>query len=320
MSFSKMVKNEIASLEVIERNEKIAELSAFVRNNLDYNKEKKAIELLTENEVIARRLYNFFNECYEIMVQVTTVENLNFSKNLLYLITINDKQELILQDLAVVDKHGVKLSIPSLYIVGGDEEIRAYLRGCFLSCGSINDPKQSRYHMEMVINDPDEAIFIQKLLNNYEFNAKLLNRGKGYMVYIKEADKISDFLRLIKAYQAVLYFENARVYRDQKNRLNRLNNCEQANVDRVIETAEEQLKNISLIKEYIGLKALDDKLKEVIKYREKYPELSLQELSEVISLETGKKITKSGLNHRFRKISMIANDLKDKILPQKNEN
>ena len=122
------------------------------------------------------------------------------------------------------------------------------------------------------------------------------------MVYIKEAEKIGDFLRIISANQAVLYFEDIRIYRDHKNMTNRLNNCEQANMDKVVGTATKQIEDIEYLRDNIGLDLLDDKTREVVDYRLKYPESSLLELSEIISYETGKSITKSGLNHRFRKI------------------
>lgn len=188
--------------------------------------------------------------------------------------------------------------------------MRAYLRGSFLTKGSINDPKTSRYHLEYLIDEKEEAEFIQKLLNNFSLNSKILSREKGYMVYIKEAEKIGDFLRIISAFNAVLYYEDIRIYRDHKNMTNRLNNCEQANIDKIVETATKQLEDIRYLKENLGIELLDDKTKEIIDYREKYPEASLLELSEIISYETGKPITKSGLNHRFRKIRELAEKIK----------
>ena len=143
-------------------------------------------------------------------------------------------------------------------------------------------------------------------------NSKIIIRDTKYMVYIKEAEKISDFLKIINAFQAVLYYENIRIYKEQKNNTNRLNNCEQANMDKIIETCNNQLKDIDLIEEVMGLDLLDDKAKEACLYRRKYPETSLSELSKIISLETNSNITKSGLNHRFRKIKEIANKLKKK--------
>ena len=160
--------------------------------------------------------------------------------------------------------------------------------------------------MELLISNPDEAVFIQKLLNLFELNAKILNREKGYMIYIKEAEKISDYLKILGANKAVMYYEDVRVYRDQKNKTNRLNNCEQANIDKVVATATSQLEQIRIIEETSSIDLLEDKTRETLEYRKKYPEVSLKELSEIISLETGKPITKSGLNHRFRKIKELA--------------
>ena len=132
------------------------------------------------------------------------------------------------------------------------------------------------------------------------------------MVYIKEAEKISDYLRIIKAYNAVMYFEDIRIYRDHKNMTNRLNNCEQANMDKIFLTSSRQIKDIEKLKEYDIIDLLDDKIKEVIEYRLKYPEVSLQELSDIITSSTGNKITKSGLNHRFRKIREIVTNIENK--------
>ena len=131
------------------------------------------------------------------------------------------------------------------------------------------------------------------------------------MVYIKEAEKIGDFLRIINASQAVMYYEDIRIYRDHKNMTNRLNNCEQANIEKSILTSSKQIEDINLIIDKLGIDALDNKLEEAITYRLKYPESSLQELSEIMSLETNKMITKSGLNHRFRKLKEIANNLRN---------
>lgn len=119
-----------------------------------------------------------------------------------------------------------------------------------------------------------------------------------------------DFLKIIGAVKAVLYFEDVRIYHDKKNHTNRLNNCEQANTDKIVSSAQAQLKNIEILEENVAIELLDDKTKEALEYRKKYPEASLKELSEIITLETNNKITKSGLNHRFRKINELATRLK----------
>ena len=156
------------------------------------------------------------------------------------------------------------------------------------------------------------AEFINKLLNEYYLNSKILKRDNKYMIYIKEAEKIGDFLRMMNAINALFYFEDIRIYRDHKNMTNRLNNCEQANVDKIIATATNQVKDIKTIEEAGGLDLLNDKEKIVATYRLKYPEASLVELSEIISLETDDNITKSGLYHRFNKIKDLANKIRAK--------
>ena len=164
--------------------------------------------------------------------------------------------------------------------------------------------------MEFLYDNKFEAVFIQRLLNEFELNAKILMREKKYMVYIKDSDDISDFLKLIGASQGVMYYENIRALKEQKNITNRLNNCEQANTDKILMSSNEQIKDINLIVEKLGEEFLDEKLLEAANYRCKYPESSLLELSEIMSMETGKNITKSGLNHRFRKIKEIASRLR----------
>ena len=303
MSYTIKIKEEISNLDVT-KSEMIAELSGFIRNNGVLH--DNVLHLTTENEFTVERLKKFFQNLYEIDVEVEVKDNLNFSKKNLYQISISQKTSLILQDLAYLDNNGTYIETPPTYIVGANEELRAYLRGVFLCTGSINDPKTSRYHMELLISKPNEAVFIQKLLNVFDLNAKILNREKGYMIYIKEAEKISDYIRILGASQAVLYFENARIYREKKNQTNRLNNCEQANMDKIFATAQQQLEQIALIEETGSIELLDDRTKVALEFRKKYPESSLKELSEIISVETGKPITKSGLNHRYRKIRDLA--------------
>ena len=307
MSFTTTIKEEISRIDNT-KSESIAELSGFMRNNGSYS--DTTIDLVSENATVVKRVYKLCKDLYDITCEIETRKGNNFSKNNLYLIMIDDKVDFILKDLSVIDENGEYLPQPASYIADSEAEIRAYLRGSFLTKGSINDPKTSRYHLEFLIDEREEAEFIQKLLNNFSLNSKILSREKGYMVYIKEAEKIGDFLRIISAFNAVLYYEDIRIYRDHKNMTNRLNNCEQANIDKIVETATKQLEDIHYLKENLGIELLDDKIKEIIEYREKYPEASLLELSEIISYETGKSITKSGLNHRFRKIRELAEKMR----------
>lgn len=306
MSFTVTIKEEIVKQESTE-SELIAELSGYIRNNSIISKDK--ITMTTENNFIVERVTNAIKDIFDITPEVKEIGNLNFSKNTLYEITIKDELNKLLKTLGIKEDNKYLDTVPE-YIVGANEEIRGYLRGVFLGSGSINDPKKSRYHMELLITEPEESVFVQKLLNIFDLNAKILNREKGYMIYIKEAEKISDFLKILGANKAVMYYEDVRVYRDKKNKTNRLNNCEQANMDKIIENATSQLEDIEVIEENDGLVLLDDKVKEALEYRKKYPETSLKELAEIISLETNKPITKSGLNHRLKKLKDLADNFR----------
>jgi hypothetical protein len=300
MSFTGIVKSEISKLETIEA-ENISELSAIIKNIgiiTDY------IKITTENASVARRIFKLLKETFFISPKIIVRKGYNFNKNYIYILEIHHSVK------KIVDELEINCNIPKKYMYSDDSLTRAYLRGVFLSCGSINDPKKSRYHLEFIVDNEEYAEFISNLLNHYHFNSKVIRRETKYMIYMKEAEKIGDFLRYMQAIQAVFYYEDIRIYRDHKNMTNRLNNCEQANVDKIIETANKQIKDIEKIKENDLLDVLDDKTKETITYRLKYPETSLLELSEIISLETGNKITKSGLYHRFNKIKELAEKIK----------
>ncbi|MEG2321996.1 MAG: DNA-binding protein WhiA [Bacilli bacterium] len=303
MSFTTTVKNEVSKLELSVL-EKIAQLSAIIRNS-SY---KTDIKIVTENASVARQIFSLIKDLYKITPLITVRKGINYQKKYLYILQIK-KSNNILSDVGLLN--GEILNIPLEYITDDEESLRAYLRGLFIMTGSINDPKKSRYHLEFLVDDEQYANYVCKMLNKYYLNSKVLKKENKYMIYIKEAEKIGDFLRIINAYNAVMYYEDIRIYRDHKNMTNRLNNCEQANIDKVIETSNEQLKDINLIIDTVGLDLLDEKEQIVIDYRLKYNDASLLELSEIIGIETGKKITKSGLYHRFKKIKDLASKIRE---------
>ena len=302
MSFSTNIKNEISKLNNTTT-ESISELSAYV--NINATIENNTFCLMTENLSIARRIFKIFKEIYHVDVLIDTKQNSINRKSYYTNITISDKCDLILKDLSVINEKGKRIFVPSKYIVDTDEEKKAYLRGCFLACGSINDPKTSRYHLEFLVENKSLSIFINDLLNEFNLNSKILKREKKYMIYIKETEKISDFIKILNAYNSLFYYEDIRIYRDHKNMTNRLNNCEQANIDKIVMASKNQIDMINKLKKKKDVDLLDEKLQELIIYKEKYPESSLEELANIISIETGKKITKSGINHRFRKIKEL---------------
>lgn len=293
MSFTSNIKTEI-SKHKYSKEEKISLLSALVRN------EKKEIKIQNENIDIANLTFNLFQELFKITPKITVRKGYNYSKNYIYIIEVNKKIEFINNEL---DLKNIKID--------EDNIKRAYIKGLFLSKGSINDPKTSRYHLEILVDSNEYAKFISNLLNEFNLNSKILKRENKYMIYIKESERISDFLRLINATKALLYYEDIRIYRDHVNMTNRLNNCEQANVDRIILTASEQIKDIELIQKH-GFDLLSEKEQQAAIYRMKYKEVSLKELSEIISLETGIPLTKPGLHHRFNKIKSLAQKIREK--------
>ena len=191
------------------------------------------------------------------------------------------------------------------------EEMVAFVRGAFLVTGSISDPSTSGYHLEFVLNTLEDANFLNSLLLEMKFDSKVLERNNKYMVYLKSAEEISDMIRMFKASNALFYFEDIRIYRDHKNMVNRLNNCEIANQEKTTMTGMKQLEDIAYLKEHDLLDLLDDKTKQIITYRLKYPESSYQELAEIISLETDYQIGKSGINHHFIKMKKMVENHKN---------
>ncbi len=307
MTFSSKIKKEISTTECT-RAEYLSELSGVIRTSAEikiYN-----IKIQTENKFVANRIFGLFKILYDINLNITLRKNYNFKKNEIYVLELKRDTLKVLRDLGIVNDKNQLLRIPSESLLSDDELTRAYLRGVFMVSGSLNDPKTSRYHLEFLINDTEYANFLNNLLKANNLNSKILHRKKGYMIYVKEAEKISDFLRLIRAYNGVMYYEEIRVYREKINMTNRLNNCEQANVERTIETSSKLVKQINYIKEKGMFDLLDEKLQESAEYRLRYPESSLLELSKIMSLETNTNISKSCLNHRFRKIKEFA----DKVM------
>ena len=295
MSFTSEVKNEVSKLDFTEA-ENIAELSALITTTAEID---TTIKITTENASVARKIFYTIKQIFDINVKITVRKGFNFQKKYLYILEITKNIDNILETL------GIENNITSKYIYDDEETLRAYIRGIFLGCGSINDPKKSRYHLEFLVPTKEKANQINKLLNKYNLGSKILQRESRYMVYIKGSEKISDFLRLISASNALLYYEDIRIYRDHKNMTNRLNNCEQANVEKMIQSAQNEVKIIEKLKEKEMFDLLDEKDKLIATYRLKYPESSLQELSEIISIETSTKLTKSGIYHRLRKIKEL---------------
>ena len=302
MSFTSRIKNELVESE-LSKLEQVSELSGLLKNSID-NSNK--LNITTENAAIARLIFNRLKNNYDALIRVSVKKGYNYNKNYIYGLEVYKNVDNIIKDLSLDS------IVPNSYLIDDEDTKRAYIRGLFLACGSVNDPKTSQYHMEFSFDNEEYANFINDILDSYNLNSKILKRDSRYIVYIKESEKITDFLRIIKATNALLYYENIRIYRNRNNNLNRINNCEQANVDKIIQSAKNQVDDINYIIKKDAYELLDEKVKEAADYRLKYPEESLTELSRIMTMETGTSITKSGLHHRFNKIKILAERLKSK--------
>ena len=310
MTFSGKIKEEISKIDS-EKIEYISELSGIFCTNADIK--LYSIKVQTENLNAANRIFKIVKDIYNVTSNITVKKNYNFKKNEVYIIEIKKSVPEIIKDLGLIGETGFVINkVPFEEIVADDNLRSAFIRGCFLISGSVNDPKTSRYHLELIVNTAEFAEFLKNQINTYELNSKVLRRKKGYMVYIKESEKISDFLKVIKAFNGVMYYEDIRTYREKINLNNRINNCEQANVEKSLASSNKQIKEIEFIKAKDAYDLLDEKVRVVAEYRVKYPDSSLIELSEIISVETGNKVTKSCVNHRLRKIKDLADKLKEK--------
>ena len=302
MSFTSRIKNELVESE-LSKLEQVSELSGLLKNSID-NSSK--LNITTENAAIARFIFSRLKNNYDALIRVSVKKGYNYNKNYIYGLEVYKKVDSIIKDLSL------DTVVPNSYLIDDEDTKRAYIRGVFLACGSVNDPKTSQYHMELSFDNLEYANFINDILDSYNLNSKILKRDSRFIVYIKESEKITDFLRIIKATNALLYYENIRIYRNRNNKINRINNCEQANVDKIIQSAKNQIDDINCIIKRDAYQLLDDKVKVAADYRLKYPEESLTELSRIMTMETGTSITKSGLHHRFNKIKLLAQRLKSK--------
>ncbi len=311
MSFASETKNELVSLVVSDCCAK-AELSALTRMNgvMNISREGLRIEFQTQNATIARRYVKLLRQLYEVHIDVLTRKQMRLNKANVYIIRVTNFAEMIINDLMLMNDNSFLVGIPQ-ELVQQTCCKRAYLRGTFLASGSVNNPERSAYHLEIFVLDEELAKEIKSLANVFDLNARTLQRKKGYIVYIKESEKISDFLRVINATNSVLDFEDIRIVRDLNNSVNRIRNCELANLNKSWDASNQQIDNINLIADNIGLDILPEKLLEAVMIRMKNPDATYAELSDLYEKEYGKPISKSGLNHRIRKINLIANRIRN---------
>ena len=308
MSFASETKKELTQVETDNSSLK-AEVSALIRMNgtLSFANRQLSVDVQTENAAIARRLYTNIKRLYNLNVELLVRKKMRLKKNNVYICRVREGARELLADLQIVSESFEFNHTISKTLIPHNSQKRAYLRGAFLAGGSVNNPETSSYHLEVYSLYKEHGEALAQLMNHYDLNAKTIERKKGYVTYLKEAEKISDFLSLVGAHQAMLKFEDVRIVRDMRNSVNRIVNCETANLNKTIGAALRQVDNIRYIDNAIGLDQLPEKLREIARLRVEYQDVTLKELGEMVS--TG-AVSKSGVNHRLRKIDEIADALR----------
>ena len=309
MSFSSEVKHEITQRDLTPAQVR-AQLSGFMHLNASLTISNRNMQLQVEisNPTIARRIFSLLKERYDVDMELTVLKRQNLQKNNIYRLTVKQKALAILEDLGIYDSKGFRKS-PYRVIVVQESYAQSYLAGCFLATGSVNSPTKPDYHLEVGANTEEMAKFILNLLDRFGLNAKYTTRRKKYIVYLKAADQIADFLKIVGAYNMTMDFEDIRIQRDFRNSLTRLNNTEVANEMKTIKAGNAQMDAILKLMEHNHYHHLDQRLIEVGDLRMDYPEASLNELIEVYYQKTGTKISKSGLQHRFKSIIELADKI-----------
>jgi DNA-binding protein WhiA len=313
MSFSSKVKSEVCRVGELARDEAKAELAAIMKVSgtllLGANKQI-SFRVTTENPSIARRVFKLLKHYFNIHTKLLVKKSNSFKKNNIYMVVITEEMGVrsLLKEMGVLNNREGILSldydIPKEFIET-EECKRSFIRGTFLGGGSISNPEKT-YHLEFVTHNNDYAEQLSSLINSFGLTSKVIQRKGGYIVYIKEGEQIVDLLNIIGAHSSLLELENVRIMKEMRNNVNRLVNCETANLSKTVNAAVRQVESIKLIQEEIGLQRLPKNLRDIAELRLEYPDESLKELGELLDPPVGK----SGVNHRLRKIEKIADELR----------
>ena len=313
MSFSGEIKEELGGQISTARHCQIAELSALISMcgsvMIDSNNHY-AIKIHTENLIVARKCFTLLEKTFNIRTEISVRKNL-IRQSVSYWIIVKKHEDAIkvLQATKLINKDGEvfeELSIVKNVIVQQYCCKRAFIRGAFLASGSISDPEKS-YHFEIVCAVRVKAEQLQKIMNSFGIDAKVILRKKSYVVYVQEGAQIADLLNIIEAHVALMKFENVRILKDMRNTVNRKVNCETANINKTVSAAVKQVEDIVYIRDTIGLENLSDALRDVALTRLEYPEATLKELGDLLTTPVGK----SGVNHRLRKLGEMADKLRE---------
>ena len=308
MSFSGMVKEELSRQTSTARHCRIAETAALLSACGRITKDG-SLRFQTENDAVVRKYFTLLQKTFNIEREVSVRENSHLKRVKVYVIEISDPEEIqvIFQALRLVtnsiDQGTLVLS--DMLVVQQNCCKRAFIRGAFLASGSISDPEKG-YHFEIVCPDVRKAEQLQVVIRSFSVDAKIVQRKKSYVVYVKEGAQIVDMLAVMEANVALMDLENIRILKEMRNSVNRKVNCETANINKTVNAAVKQIEDIRLIQQRMGFEQLNEGLAQIAELRMQYPEATLKELGMMLSPQVGK----SGVNHRLRKLSEIADELR----------
>ncbi|MDD3219756.1 MAG: DNA-binding protein WhiA [Lachnospiraceae bacterium] len=315
MSFSGEVKEELVKQIGAARHCQIAEIAAITSlcGHLKKRENQAVIlEIHTENESVLRKYFTLLKKTFKIKTEIVEKQSPYLHKKNIYMIQIEKQEDIqnIFQaaKLQNIVQNGVMdISQTSNMIVQHSCCKRAFIRGAFLAAGSISDPAKS-YHFEIVCPTMEKAEQLRDIISSFELDAKIVIRKKYFVVYLKEGAQIVEILGVMEANVALLNLENVRILKDMRNSLNRQVNCEAANINKTVSAAVKQIEDIKYIRDTIGFSELSKGLEDMAKLRLEYSDVPLKELGKMLSPPVGK----SGVNHRLRKLSSIAEELRGK--------
>ena len=293
MSFSSDVKNELAKQYSKSRHCQIAELTGMFLMEGELNEAGTCMEFHTDNMVLMEKFALLLKKAFS--VDITKVLEEEDSKRILAAMKIVPQEFLMGENSRVAN--GMILQKTCCK--------RAFLRGVFMAAGSISDPSKS-YHFEIVCRSREQASQLQKIMESFQTEAKIVERKNHYVVYLKDGSQIVDMLNVMEAYVSLMNLENVRILKEMRNSVNRKVNCETANIGKTVNAAVKQIADIELIRDRLGLDNLPDNLREMALLRLEYPEAALKELGKYLEPPVGK----SGVNHRLRKLGEIADKLR----------
>lgn len=314
MSFSSQVKDELSRQISSARHCQIAEIAAILslcgRIHIAED-DSYSIRIHTENVAVARKYFTLLKKAFNIGTDISIRRNAFLKRNRTYTVVIHRNEDAIrvLEATKLLDEYGEvseNFSVVKNLIIQNPCCRRSFLRGAFLAAGSISDPEKF-YHFEIVCASLDKAEQLQAIIATFSIDAKIVVRKKYYVVYIKEGSQIVEMLGVMEAQVALMDLENIRILKEMRNSVNRQVNCETANINKTVSAAVKQLADISYIRDTVGLEDLPEALFEIAQVRLESPDATLKELGEMLEPPVGK----SGVNHRLRKISMIAETLRE---------